>query len=125
MNGRRFLTLEPYQSDELAAAQLCSELQNDAYDAHNGEIARAFLQRIKNHLLRKFEAELTGKRQRITTEQAALSMLKGASLELEAAGTALKDAAAQLRDAAKRQEASQAMQAGSRAMAAAGGLVPS
>lgn len=83
------------------------------------------LQKAQAHLHRRFEAELTGKRQRITTEQAALAMLKGASLELETAGKALDAAAEQLRDAGQGKQASQAKQAASKAKAAAGELVPS
>lgn len=86
---------------------------------------KEWIVRARSHLVRRFESELTGKRQRITTEQAALAMLKGASLELEAAGKALDSAAEQLRDAGVGKQASQAKQAATRAKAAAGELVPS
>lgn len=86
---------------------------------------KEWLVRARAHLAKRFDAELTGKRQRITTEQAALAMLKGASLELEAAGKALDTAAEQLRDAGQGKQASQAKQAASQAKAAAGELVPS
>ena len=86
---------------------------------------KEWIGRARSHLIRRFESELTGKRQRITTEQAAMAMLKGASLELETAGKALDASAEQLRDAGKGHLASQAKQAASRARAAAGELVPS
>lgn len=84
-----------------------------------------WLRRAQAKLLRRFESELTGKRPRITTEEAAMAMLKGASLELETAGKALDAAAEQLRDLGKGHLASQAKQAASQARAAAGELVPS
>lgn len=84
-----------------------------------------WLHRAQAHLHRRFEAELTGKRQRITTEQAALSMLKGASLELEAAGKALDTAAEQLREIGLGKASSITKQAATRAKTAAGELVPS
>lgn len=86
---------------------------------------KEWLARARGHLTRRFESELTGKRQRITTEQAALAMLRGASLELEAAGQALDSAAEQLRNAGLGKQASVTKQAASRAKAAGGELVPS
>jgi hypothetical protein len=84
-----------------------------------------FLIRVRQRLIDRFEVDVTGRRKRITTEQAALAMLRGASLELESAGKALDSAAEQLRDAGVGKVASVVKQAASRAKAAAGELVPS
>lgn len=111
------------RTDEMGAAiELLDDKAATLPEAHYG---RDFLLRARRRLVAVFELELSGKRPRITTEQAALAMLKGASLELEAAGKALDGAAEQLREGGFGRVASAVKQAATRAKAAAGELVPS
>lgn len=83
-----------------------------------------YLRRAQVHLVKSFERELTGRRERITTEVAAMAILRGVAAELDAAGNALDTAAEALRDASQGKAASLAKQAATRAHTKAGEIAP-
>lgn len=88
------------------------------------EYGRQWLIRARAHLIKSFERELTGRRERITTELAAMAILRGVAAELDAAGNALDTAAEALRDTGHGKAASLTKQAATRAHTKAGEIAP-
>lgn len=115
------LELSGDTADVLQAASLLRNTLTTVHPVDLEPVGRHWLERAEHHLNQRLDRSFRD-RPPLTSEQAALAILKDAGVELHRAGESLRAAAEKLKHAGVGLAANHAMQAAQRALSVAQGL---